>query len=107
MNKRSHRLLSNPFKDDSDLTELFGNLNLNTVQKQPRMEEFIARIEAQMSQSATSNATRIAALIATNTEFPRKLNQLELTQATFQQQSNVTVTEYTNVEPLYANGNEI
>lgn len=103
MKKRTQRLLSNPFDDDVNLSVLFEHLNLQpdtNSQSHTNDMDALARLEAQM-----------AALVATNTDLTQKLNRLETTQATFQAQqlptSNITVTEYTDVVPVYTNGTDI
>lgn len=92
------RLLSNPFNEDSDLSNLFQNLNLRqNSDSQPSnnmatVEEIVARLENQMT-----------GLIATNTDLTTKLNQLQAAQTA----NTVTVAEYTDVVPTYTNGDSI
>lgn len=107
MNKRLHRLLSNPYNDESDLTGLFENLKLNNNEQQTNMEATLQQLEVRMSQLAANSEARITQLMSINNELAQKLNQLEATQETFQRQTNVVVTEYTDIVPTYISGNDI
>lgn len=82
------------------------------------MEEFIAQLEermtqlqvnnaAQMNQLAAANAAQMTQLTNTNTELLRKITELEATQAAYQPLPAVTVTEYADIIPDYATGNDI
>lgn len=160
MKKRTHRLLSNPFDDDSDLVNLLGQLNLNTVQQQsenpnsntvpqlsensnpntvpqhftqsnsntntvqqnfdfshpnivqqkPNMEDTVRRLETAIQQLQVNSAAHITQLTEANNELLRKVNILETATATLQQQqpvATVTVTEYTDIVPIYTAANDI
>lgn len=56
----------------------------------------IARIEAQL-----------ASLLTINEELKAKVSELERTQTAMQSANTVTVTEYKDIEPTYANGDAI
>lgn len=108
MSRRRHRLLSNPFDDNEpDLSGLFENLNLSNNNQQSNMEAAMQLLEQRMVELATNSANQIGQLVATNNVLTQKLNQLEATQETFRQQTNVTVTEYTDIVPNYATGTDI
>lgn len=107
MSKRRNRLLSNPYHSENNLPELFDNLNLSENNQQDNMDAAIAQLQQQLNQLATNSASQIALLTTTNTELTQKLNQLEATQNTFQRQTNITVTEYADIVPVYNSGNDI
>lgn len=93
--------LPNPFSDISDLSSLFGDLNLHPesesrLQPTADMEAIIARLEQQMTTLLTQNATLV-----------RKVTELEEKQAAAQQQNAVTPTQYEDVTPTYATGDSI
>lgn len=102
MNKRTKRILSDPFSTDGGLSNLFQNLNLKheVNPQQTNMDAMIERLESQMSN-----------LMTTNAELVQKLNQLETAQATLRAErpstNNIIVTEYTDVVPTYATGADI
>lgn len=88
------RLLSDPF-NNSDLTDLFGNLNLHSPnQSNHEMEAILRRLQEQMAELAATNAT-----------LTTKLSELEQNQAP--QRGVVTITEYEDVKPIYLSGDAI
>lgn len=94
-NKRTHRLLSNPFSEDNDLSNLFDNLSLQqdtNLQPNTNMEAIVATLQQQMAE-----------LVATNTDLSEKLTRLETSLAS----ATVTVTEYKDIEPTYTSGDAI
>lgn len=107
MSKRRNRLLSNPYHSENNLPELFNNLNLSENNQQVNMDAAMEQLQQQMNLLATNSATQLAQLAATNTELTQKLNELEAAQNTFQRQTNITVTEYVDIVPVYASGNDI
>lgn len=107
MSKRRNRLLSNPYHSENNLPELFNNLNLSENNQQVNMDAAMEQLQQQMNLLATNSATQLAQLAATNTELTQKLNELEAAQNTFQRQTNITVTEYVDIVPVYVSGNDI
>lgn len=93
MPKHKQRLLSDPFNHEAELASAFESLNLQT--KNNNMAE-LAEIQS-----------KLAALLATNTELKNKMTELEAKQATFQNTATVTITKYEDITPAYENGDKI
>lgn len=107
MSRQSHRLLSNPFNNEPDLSELFESLDLSNNNQRVNMEAALQVLEQRMAELAATSANQIGQLVTTNNGLVQKLNQLEAAQATFQPRTNVTVTEYTDIVPTYTTGADI
>lgn len=101
MKKQQRRLLSNPFSEEIDISELFKNLNI-----QNELSSNLS-IESDMENQITELQIQMATLLAINTTLQENLARLEATQTTFQRGNAVTVVEHTDIEPLYTTGDNI
>lgn len=81
-------------------------MDLLLQQLEERMNRLTANNAAQLNHLAAQNEARLNQLIATNTELVQKIDRLEAAQAAYPPPA-VTATEYTDIVPAYASGNDI
>lgn len=86
-----------------------ANMEMDNLlqQLEQRMYQITTNHAAQMSQLTADNAAQMTALAANNAELLRKITQLEAAQAAYAPTPRTTATEYTDIVPNYATGNDI